>query len=309
MIGNYDHIALLAAGTAYPFNNVRGRSYYQAVLSSPNKTWETIETSNIGLDIAVLKNKLTFTADYFVKRNDDMLAPKQLSSIIGVATSAYNLASLKTWGWEISAGWRDNVGSFSYWINANIGDNQNKVLNYNGQTAISSGINGIIEGYPINTIFGYDAIGYFQTADEVSKYPKFSAAVGPGDIKYRDVNGDGKINTGLGRAADKGDLVELGNTNPRYTYGFDFGFSYKGFDFSACSRELVSVSCLLILPLCIPILPAGSCRWTTIRITGRLKGRMQNSPPLRWRCAKHGTLFTLVDEWRLPAPEECATGV
>lgn len=233
VLGNYDHIALLAAGTTYPFNNVRGRSYYQAVLASPNKTWETIETSNIGLDIAVLKNKLTFTADYFVKRNDDMLAPKQLSSIIGVATSTYNLASLKTWGWEISAGWRDNIGSFSYWVNANIGDNQNKVLNYNGQTAISPGINGIIEGYSINTIFGYDAIGYFQNADEVNKYPKFSTAVGPGDIKYRDVNGDGKINAGLGRAADKGDLVELGNTNPRYTYGFDFGFSYKGFDFSA----------------------------------------------------------------------------
>lgn len=233
VIGNYDHIALLAAGTAYPFNNVRSRSYYQAVLASPNKTWETIETSNIGLDMALLKNRLTVTADYFVKRNNDMLAPKQLSSIIGVATSTYNLASLKTWGWELSAGWRDNIGQFSYWVNANIGDNQNKVLNYNGQTAISPGINQIIQGYSINTIFGYDAIGYFQTADEVSKYPTFSTAVGAGDIKYRDVNGDGKINAGLGRASDHGDLVNLGNTNPRYTYGFDFGFSVKGFDFSA----------------------------------------------------------------------------
>lgn len=233
VIGNYDHIALLAAGTAYPFNNVRSRSYYQAVLASPNKTWETIETSNIGLDMALMKNRLTLTADYFVKRNNDMLAPKQLSSIIGVATSTYNLASLKTWGWELSAGWRDNIGKFSYWVNANIGDNQNKVLSYNGQTAISPGINQIIEGYGINTIFGYDAIGYFQTADEVSKYATFSSAVGPGDIKYRDVNGDGKINAGLGRASDHGDLVNLGNTNPRYTYGFDFGFSVKGFDFSA----------------------------------------------------------------------------
>ncbi|WP_276484313.1 SusC/RagA family TonB-linked outer membrane protein [Paraflavitalea pollutisoli] len=233
VIGNYDHIALLAAGSAYPFNNVRSRSYYQAVLASPNKTWETIETSNVGLDMALLKNRLTVTADYFVKRNDDMLAPKQLSSIIGVATSTYNLASLKTWGWELSAGWRDNIGKFAYWINANIGDNQNKILNYNGQTAISPGINQIIQGYSINTIFGYDAMGYFQTADEVSKYPTFSTAVGAGDLKYRDVNGDGKINAGLGRASDHGDLVNLGNTNPRYTYGFDFGFSFKGIDFSA----------------------------------------------------------------------------
>ncbi len=233
VIGNYDYFPMLEPGASYPFNNVRNRSYYQLVLASPFKTWETIETSNIGLDVALLKNRLTFTGDYFVKRNDDMLVPMQLSSIIGITTSTYNLASLKTWGWELSAGWRDNIGAFSYWVNANIGDNQNKVLSYNGQTAISAGANNPIEGYPINTLFGYDAIGYFQSADEVNKYPKFSTAVGPGDIKYRDVNGDGKINAGLGRAADKGDLVELGNTNPRYTYGFDFGFSYKGFDFSA----------------------------------------------------------------------------
>jgi TonB-linked SusC/RagA family outer membrane protein len=233
VLGNYDYIATLTAGTAYPFNNVRTRSFYQATLASPTKTWETIETSNIGIDVALLKNKLTFSADYFVKRNDDMLAPKQLSSIIGVNTSTYNLASLKTWGWELTAGWRDNVGSFSYWINANIGDNKNKVLSYNGQTSISAGLNGIVEGYPINTLWGYQAAGYYQSADVTAKYPTFSTAVGVGDLKYLDINGDGKINGGLGRVSDHGDLVQLGNTAPRYTYGFDFGFNVKGFDFSA----------------------------------------------------------------------------
>lgn len=234
VIGNYDYIALLSPGNPYPFNNVRSRSYYQATLASPDKTWETIETSNLGLDIAVLQNRLNFSADYFIKRNDDMLAPKQLSSIIGIATSTYNLASLKTWGWEISAGWRDNLNNdFSYWINANIGDNKNKVLSYNGQSSIVAGVNGIIEGFPINTIFGYQANGYYQDANDLSSNPTISSAAGVGDIKYVDINKDNKINAGLGRASDHGDLVELGNTSPRYTYGFDLGFSYKGFDFSA----------------------------------------------------------------------------
>ncbi|MFT3825288.1 MAG: TonB-dependent receptor [Chitinophagaceae bacterium] len=234
VIGNYDYISLLTAGAAYPFNNQRSRSYYQASLASPQKTWETIETSNIGIDFGVLRNRLNVSADYFVKRNNDMLAPMQLSSIIGISTSTYNIAELKTWGWEVNVGWRDNVGkNFSYWVNANIGDNKNKVLKYNGQTSVVPGENGIIEGYSINTVWGYQAAGYYKDAADVAGSAVYSSAVGPGDIKYLDLNKDNKITAGQGRVSDHGDLVLLGNTAPRYTYGFDFGFNWKGFDFSA----------------------------------------------------------------------------
>ncbi|RYY53375.1 MAG: TonB-dependent receptor [Chitinophagaceae bacterium] len=232
--GNYENIAQLAAGTAYPFNNVRSRSFYQARLASPDKVWEKIETSDIGIDLALLKSRLTFSADYFVKNNNDMLVLLQLSNSIGIITGQYNLASMRTKGWELVAGWRDNIGkNFSYYVNANIGDNTNKVTNYNGQQAVLPGINSIIEGLPINTVFGYQASGYFADAADVAANPRFSSAVGPGDIKYVDINKDGAINAGAGRLNDYGDLVKLGNSSPRYTYGFDFGFSFKGFDFSA----------------------------------------------------------------------------
>jgi TonB-linked SusC/RagA family outer membrane protein len=231
---NYAYIALLTAGQPYPFNGVRNRSYYQGRLASPDKVWETITTSDVGIDIAALSNRLNISADYFVKRNDDMLAPIQISSSIGIATGTYNVADMKTTGWELSIGWRDRIGKdFSYYINANIGDSKNKVISYNGQTAIVPGINGIIEGMPLNTVYGYQAAGYYRDAADVAANPTFSSAVGPGDIKYIDVNKDGKINAGLGRLSDHGDLVNLGNSTPRYSYGFDFGFSYKGFDFSA----------------------------------------------------------------------------
>lgn len=141
---------------------------------------------------------------------------------------------MRTKGWEISVGWRDRIGNdFSYYINANIGDNKNEVLSYNGQTSVQAGINAPIEGLPLNTVFGYQAAGYYRDAQDVASNPVFSSAVGPGDIKYIDVNKDGKINAGLGRLADHGDLVNLGNSSPRYAYGFDFGFSWKGFDFGA----------------------------------------------------------------------------
>lgn len=234
VIGNYDYIALLSKGGTYPFNNVRNLSYYQSTLASPDKTWETIETTDVGLDIAVMRNRLTFTADYYVKNNNDMLAPLQISSIIGISTSTYNVASLQTKGWEIGVGWRDNpTQDFSYRVNAHLADNTNKVLSYNGQTSVSAGVNGIIEGYPVNTVWGYKADGLFQSQAEVDKLPRYNNAVGVGDIKYVDINNDGKINAGLGRLDDHGDLVHLGSTSPRYSYGFDVGVNFKGIEIAA----------------------------------------------------------------------------
>lgn len=233
VIGNYDYIALLSRGGTYSFNNVSNLSYYQSTLASPDKTWETIETSDVGVDLTLFDKRLTFTADYYVKHNNDMLAPLQLSSIIGIGTSTYNVASLRTEGWEMNVGWKSNASkNFSYWVNANLSDNQNKVISYNGQSSVGGGVNGIIEGFPINTVWGYKADGIIQNESDLNKFPKYNNAVGIGDIKYIDINGDGKINSGLGRVSDHGDLVELGNTSPRYTYGFSFGVAYKGIELS-----------------------------------------------------------------------------
>lgn len=232
--GNYDYITQMAAGSPYPFNGVRNRAYSQAALASPDKVWETITTSNIGVDFALLRNRLNVSGDYFVKRNDEMLVQLQVSNSIGIRTGEYNLADMKVKGWEVNIGWRDRIGKdFSYFINANISDNKSMLLSYNGQSAVQPGINAFIEGKPLNTVYGYLANGYYQDAADVTNNPVYSSAVGPGDIKYVDVNGDKKITPGLGRLNDHGDLVELGNSNPRYTYGFDFGFTWKGFDFSA----------------------------------------------------------------------------
>jgi TonB-linked SusC/RagA family outer membrane protein len=254
VIGNYDYIALIKAGSVYPFNNQLNNAYFQNDLASPDKTWETIETSNIGLDATVLKGRLTVSGDYYIKRNKDMLAPLQVSSAIGVTPSTYNVADLKTWGWEINVQWKDKLGTdFSYFVNANLSDNKNKILKYNGQSTVQSGLNSIIEGMPFNTIYGYQAQGYFQNAGDLVGHAFQDNKTGVGDIKYQDINGDGVISSGLGRLNDHGDLVNLGSSEPRYSYGINLGFDYKGFDFSAFFQGVGKRNILLdpnaVLPL------------------------------------------------------------
>lgn len=252
--GDYDYIALISKTTsAYPFNNQKVYGYYNATLASPQKTWEKIETKNIGLDIAVLDNRLTVSGDYYIKENSNMLVTVNTTAMIGLGTSQYNYAALKTHGWEINVGWKDILGKdFNYWINANIADSKNEVTKYLGKSIIAEGVNGVVEGLPINTIWGYQATGLFSSQQQVDDYAFISNNTGPGDIIYKDVNGDGKINAGKGTIKDHGDLVNLGSTTPRYTFGFDLGFSVHGFDFSAffqgVGKRAMIVNSAFVLP-------------------------------------------------------------
>ena len=233
VLGNYDYVSMLRAGPYYPFNNARNNSFYQAVLASPDKTWETIETANGGLDIGLFNNRFNASFDYFVRKNNNMLVALNAPATLGLTPNASNSAKLKTVGWEASAGWRDQVSSFNYWINLNISDNQNKIIKYDGQNVIAQGLNMVIEGMPINSIYGYEAQGYFMTQDEALNHAFQDSRTGPGDLKYVDKNKDNRIDGGSNRPDDHGDLVYIGNTSPRYTFGANLGVEWKGIDLSA----------------------------------------------------------------------------
>ncbi|HEY0668671.1 MAG TPA: SusC/RagA family TonB-linked outer membrane protein, partial [Sphingobacteriaceae bacterium] len=252
-LGNYDYIALMQSGANYPFNNTVNRSYFIGTLASKQRSWETLATSNVGLDIALLKNRLNLTGDYFIKRNKNMFAPLQVSSIIGVSLPRYNVAELKSWGWEVNLGWRDAIGQkINYWVNANLSDYDNKIVKYSGQNAVGAGLRAIAEGAPFNSIWGFQADGYFDTAEELASAAKFNSLTGIGDIKYRDIDGNGKIDVGSGRLDDHGDLVYLGNTSPRYNYGFDLGMNVKGFDFSVFFQGIGKRKLLLLPQAVVP---------------------------------------------------------
>ena len=230
-LNNYDYQPSLNVGY-YPFNDSRTAYIYQNQLPSVDKAWEVISTLNFGLDASVLNRRLAFTFDYYVKRNNNIFTQVQLPSVLGVNPGSANLAGIRVNGWGFSINWNDRFKNGSYFISANLSDNKNVVTKYNGSYTYQGGINSYIPGYAANSIFGYKTNGYFNTQDQLNGAAVVNSNVGLGDLRYVDVNNDGKINTGTGTKQDHGDLVYLGNTNPRYTFGVNMGVNWKGFDVS-----------------------------------------------------------------------------
>lgn len=235
-IGLYDYLSLLSRGSSLVLGGTEARTSYfsQSVVPSSELSWETIETTNGGLDLGLLQNKLQISADYYVKYNRNMLTPLQLPATFGVGTPRINNGELKSWGWEVEAKYRNKIGkNFSYNIGFNVSDNQNRLISYAGRRVLNAGTVSLLEGYPLNTFWGYANDGYFQTADEVKAWAFQDSRTGPGDVKFVDQNGDAKLTVGKGSPEDPGDLIYLGTDQPRYVFGVNFGFQWSGFDFSA----------------------------------------------------------------------------
>ncbi len=230
---NYLSVATLSTGV-YPFNNTATTYVYQGALPSEGLGWETVTTSDIGLDFGLLQGRLSGSFDYYRRVNDNMLISVNLPAVLGVVPSTTNAAAMETTGWDFDINWKDRIGEFSYFAGFNVSDNTNKITKYLGNVVYSEGINTALPEMPINSIFGYRSLGYFQSAEEVAQSAKQFGTTNqaPGDIKYEDVNGDKLINGGTGTPEDHGDLVYLGNTSPRYNFGVNLGAQWKNFDFS-----------------------------------------------------------------------------
>ncbi|MBL7767845.1 MAG: TonB-dependent receptor [Flavipsychrobacter sp.] len=230
---NYLSTPLLINGV-YPFNNAATTYIYQRDLPSEGLGWETVTTSELGLDFSLLKGKLSGSFSVYKRVNDNMLIPVNLPATLGVTPSTANAAAMETKGWDLELSWKDRIGAFQYFVSANLSDNQNKITKYLGNIVYTEGLNAALPGMPINSIFGYRSLGYFQSAEDVLKSAKQFGTTNqaPGDIRYQDVNGDGVINGGVGTPENHGDLVYLGNTAPRYNFGLNLGAQWKGFDLS-----------------------------------------------------------------------------
>ncbi|MBV4360570.1 SusC/RagA family TonB-linked outer membrane protein [Pinibacter aurantiacus] len=267
VLGLYDYVALLNSGTSLSFNDQKTPYYYQSTMPSKNKTWEIVQTSDIGLDVAFLRNRLSVTADYYTKRNKNMLATLQLPSLIGVDVSSSNVGELKSWGWEFDIRWKDQFRNGSYSIGVNIADNQNELVKYDGKNSIGNGgLVNLLQGYALNTIWGYKTDGYFQQPEDYAKYGITKtgqpANIGPGDVKYLDLNGDKVVNAGGGTPQNPGDLVYLGNTNARYTFGFNLGATWKNFDFSCFFQGVGKRNFLIEANTLNPLNASSNMPWT-----------------------------------------------
>lgn len=268
VLGLYDYLALISSG------KYQGDSfYYQNVLASKDKTWETVETTNIAFDLGLFNNRLNMTAEYYWKYNIDMLAPVYLPTQIGISTPNANVGNLKVWGWDFEVSWKDKIKDLSYQVSFNISDSKNKLVEYSGVDLIYPGTVSTIEGYPLNTIWGYKTDGYWKSREEYLAYKEANPGyasfqdgkVSGGDIKYVAL-GDGKHQ--IGKANDDGvneDLVYLGDTNGRYLYGFNLAMQWKNFDFSMMWQGVGKRKILINAGTLAPLSQTSLMPWTIHR--------------------------------------------
>lgn len=250
-VGYYDYMRVITIGTQnYLFGGATKPT--SAAISAPNAsdlTWETTVHKNLGLDMAFLNNRLTFTAEGYIRDTKNMLAAGlAILSTYGASAPKTNCADMRTMGVEFQLGWKDDVKLFgkplSYSVSLSLSDYKSRITRFNNPEKSFS--KNYYEGMTIGEIWGYKTGGLFWSDLEASMYPvdqtyvnaRIVSAPGSerglhgGDLKYLDLDGDGVISIGQNTVDDPGDRRIIGNSQPRWLYGINLGLSYFGFDIS-----------------------------------------------------------------------------
>lgn len=218
---NYPFASNYSSGLDYYFNGAINPGYALTEAANAGIGWEKSKQTDIGIDLVLIKG-LSITADYYVKQISDILLRKPIPNYVGLSPAYLNLGSMENRGWEFSATYRNKIGKLKYDITGVIADVKNKITSLPGVPYLDEGLLRSAEGYPLRSYFGYKAIGYYQSKEDIAGSPKSFFTPNPGDIKYHDVNGDGTIN------AD--DRTFIGNNFPRYEYSINLNLAYDIFD-------------------------------------------------------------------------------
>ena len=195
-------------------------------LPNSELSWESTTQIDLGLDITILRNRISLVADYYVKNTDNLLFPVALPASSGFNSALINLGEIQNEGFEFALNTNNLTGAFKWSTSFNIGFNRNKVVSLPDGNDIQTNLSILRVGEPIGTFYGFQHLGVFATdADNVNELRLDSpngAIYQGGDMEFLDVNGDNVINNS--------DRVIIGNANPDFTGGFTNNFSYKGFD-------------------------------------------------------------------------------
>lgn len=236
-IGNYTFQQVLDLSGYYTVGGVVQTAAGILNFGNPNITWEQTTTTNLGLDLGLLQNRLNINFDIYDRLTDGILFQLPLPLSFGKATSPYqNIAQVSNKGFELAIDHRNTIRDFTYRVSLNFSYNKNRVEELNGQRVIigagTAGLSLLEEGKSINSWFGYVSDGLYTQADIDNNYPKLHEAVVLGSIKFKDLNGDGKIND-LDRQV-------IGDGATPYTFGLSGGLGYKGFDLSFLAQGIAN---------------------------------------------------------------------
>jgi TonB-linked SusC/RagA family outer membrane protein len=235
-LGNYPYLATMPTGTvSYIFGSQLGTAVGVPGLISPNFTWEKVTSVDFGVDFDLLRNRLTTSFDVYTRDTKDMIVGAfPLPAVIGASPPRRNAADMRTKGWELSSTWKDKINAdWSYSVTLALSDYSARITKYDLNNTKSIGTR--YEGEKLGEIWGFETGGFFKTDDEASKFDQKQLWGGTslaGDIRYADLNGDGKITRGTNTVTDSGDRRVIGNDTPRYQFGLNLTTQYKDFDFT-----------------------------------------------------------------------------
>ncbi len=235
-IGDYRALGLLGSS-----NYIMGDALTPGTVpgSLPNTSlgWESQSQLDIGIDVSLFNNRISVVADFYDKRNKDMLFNVQTPSVTGFTNAIVNLGEVQNKGYEFALSTRNLVSDFKWTTNFNITFNKNKVLAMStandkifGNTGGRGNSSVTMVGEPIGVFYGKRVIGVFNTNAEAAAYPAQPFAKA-GDFKFQDVDGNGKI--------DDNDRQINGSPHPEYFFGFNNNFSYKNFSLDILTNGMV----------------------------------------------------------------------
>lgn len=238
-IGDFAYTTLTSMGNDYYFgtSNIKNHGSKANRLANPDLKWEESEQTDLGLDLGFFNSALTFSVDYFVKKTNGMIISMPIPSYVGESAPLANVGDMKNSGWEFEASYKGHLRDFKYNIKGNASYLHNELTNLGNETGFlnwgisqfSDGGTRAENGQPFPFFYGYKTNGIFQTMDEVRNYVNKDGGLiqedaVPGDIRFVDINGDGKITSD--------DRTNIGNGTPKWTFGLNLGAEWKGFDFN-----------------------------------------------------------------------------
>ena len=236
ILGNYPWLVSVSSNSAYfPFGNTltSGPASSIQALGNPDLNWEKTKQINIGLDLGLLNNAITLSAEYYQRKTDNLILAVPVAPSLGFLTTNVNqnVASMRNNGFELQLGYNDRQGDFTWNATGNLSIISNKVLSLaEGVPNIEAGsdvdltegynVTNTAPGHAVQSYYGWVVEGIFQDSADIFKHAKQSAA-GPGDLKFKDLDGSGTI--------DNNDRTFLGSFIPDFTYSLNISANYKNF--------------------------------------------------------------------------------